>query len=85
MADDCLGWPSIGTTPENVAKVKDSLEKERVLIDIQEDSDPQLDRCQGLNDDLTATVSTERLQKPPITRKDDFLWMDIRRTKLGLV
>lgn len=51
---------------------RNSLEKKRGLIDIQGDSDPQIDRCQGLNDDVTATVSTEKLQKPPITRKDDF-------------
>lgn len=53
-------------------KKKESLKRERGLTDIQEDTDPQLDRCQCLNDDVTTTVSSERLQKPPVTRKDDF-------------
>jgi hypothetical protein len=64
---------------------RNSLEKERGLIDIQEDTDLHIDRCQGLNDEVTTTVSSERLWKPPITRKDGFLWMDISRTKLELV
>jgi hypothetical protein len=58
----------------------DSLEKERGL---QEDTDLQIDRCQGLNDDVTSTVSSKRLWKPPVRRKDNFLWTDIR-TKLGI-
>jgi hypothetical protein len=53
---------------------RNSLQKERGLMDIQEDSDLQIDRCQGLNDDVTTTVSSKKLQKPPITREDDFLW-----------
>jgi hypothetical protein len=46
-----------------------SLEKERRLTDIQEDIYLQTYRCQGLNDDVTTTVSSKRLQNPPIIRK----------------
>jgi hypothetical protein len=51
---------------------RNSVKKERGLIDIQEDTDLQIGRCRGINDDVTNTVSSKRLQKPLITRKDDF-------------
>jgi hypothetical protein len=40
------------------------LGKEKGLIDIQEDTDLQTDRCQGLNHDMTTTVSSKRLGEP---------------------
>jgi hypothetical protein len=65
----------------NEDRAKETLENHNS----QEDTHLQTDRCQGLNDDMITIVSSKRLWKPPITRKDDFfLWTDISRTKLGL-
>jgi hypothetical protein len=64
---------------------RNSPEKERGMPDSQEDTDLQADRLQDLNDDVTTTVPSKRIRKPPVTRKDDFLWMDISRVKLGVV
>jgi hypothetical protein len=57
-----------------------------VPTDLQEDTDLQKDKCQGLNDDVTTTVSSKRLWKPPITRKDGF-FMDghqQNKTRIGM-
>jgi hypothetical protein len=51
---------------------RNSPEKERGMLDSQEDTDLQAERCQDLNDDVTTTVPSKRIRKPPVTRKDDF-------------
>jgi hypothetical protein len=61
---------------------RNSPEKERGMSDSQ---DLQADRRQDLNEDVTTTVPSKRIRKPPVTRKDDFLWMDISRVNLGVV
>jgi hypothetical protein len=61
-------------------KIRNLKKKEKGLIDMQEDTDLHLNRCQGLNDDVTTTLSSEIPQKPPITRKDDF-FMDGHQQK----
>jgi hypothetical protein len=60
---------------------RNSPEKDSGLVDIQEGTDLQKDRCQELNQDVTTTVSSRRLWKPPATRRDDFLWLDISKIK----
>jgi hypothetical protein len=52
---------------------------------MQEDTDLQIDICQGLNDDVATIIPSKRLQELPVTRKDEFLWIDISRRKLGFV
>jgi hypothetical protein len=60
---------------------RNSPEKEERLIVIQESTHLQEDRYQLLNKDVTITLSSERVWKPPTIGKDDFSWMDNRKMK----
>jgi hypothetical protein len=60
---------------------RNSPEKDRGLVDTQEGTDLQKDRCQELIHEVTTTVLSRRLRKPPATRRDDVLWMDISKIK----
>jgi hypothetical protein len=37
-----------------------------------------------LNQDITNNIPARRLRKPPITRRDDFLWLERRQGKPSL-
>jgi hypothetical protein len=55
------------------------LNKERV--DTQDCTAFQNDRNQELKQDVNIAISSQRLRKPPIMRRGDFLWMGRRQEK----
>jgi hypothetical protein len=56
-------------------KAKKSQEKHNNQIKEEESISPEL------NQEAVNPVLSRRLQKPPTTREDDFLWTDIIKTK----
>jgi hypothetical protein len=55
------------------------LSKDGGLCDTWESIDFQKYGHEGCNEQETITVSSKRSQRPPVTRKDDFLWISSYR------
>jgi hypothetical protein len=60
---------------------RNSPELNKGRVDTQDYTAFQNDRRQELKRDVNIAISSRRLRKLPITRRDDFLWMDRRQEK----
>jgi hypothetical protein len=62
-------------------EVRNSPELNKGRVDTQDCTAFQNDRSQELKQVVNIVISSQRLCKPPLTRRDDFLWMDRRQKK----